>query len=661
MQLGIGLNSAHEKMGCQGRPNHLNKRSTRDDNQLPMGFEDIIRRGRGLQAAHEREREELRTQEQMKVKRAADAKYAAEFAAQRELEENTQSEAEFKKTILDNMTTAFKARLEVELRAELREKIVEDYKKTASEVKTHLRAETKLQLTEELEPLVKAELGAKHATEIKERLMEELEPVVMAELRKKCETGIKVQLKEELQAEVKTEFEKNYKDEVKKQMSTDLEPLVRAELRQKYTDIVKAELRQELTREVAREVTVSTHRQDQAQNSIDLTDEEAGDPYEQPFAGPVSSHKSTHSSRNDEHPFETAPVSSRYPTYHAGSEEEPFESAPVSSGNSAHGRHSGEHLIRTGAAASRKKRPFPDPDDDDGDYTYVHDMTSKRRRDNAYEQPLKTGPMYSPYSPYYQRPDGQAIETGPSSSHNSTCDQNSDEHAFETGLSATSRLLKHHLPDDKGEYGYLPGHSPKKSRANNYESLSSEASFSEEERNSIGYEEDRQLEEDHSSLEGGEGDFQVGPEYEEDHYYAHDGQYVQQIVRQSGAMAESWSSSERSDDEGAYEEGVDAVGSFEDGSDGEGRRFDQEDLRTKGNSQADAIDLLDSDDEEANVEDEDAYEDAYEDANGEDEDGNGEDEDGDDTLVEQAGFTAVNKDLFYKTPKDEPLFVDDDE
>lgn len=198
------------------RPNVANARnvlmpSTSSHDAKSCGYQSIIDKGRQARANDERLR-----YEQQKAKKEADslkatkARLAADEAARRLAEQSRLSIDEYKGKLLDEITNNVKAKIEIECRVEIREKVYRNYEKIASAYERQIRDETKSRLVEELEPVVMAQLAAEYEMEIKQQLIDELEPVVKAELSANYETEIKDQLKVSLESTVIGDLRKKY-------------------------------------------------------------------------------------------------------------------------------------------------------------------------------------------------------------------------------------------------------------------------------------------------------------------------------------------------------------------------------------------------------------------------------------------------------------------
>ena len=200
-------------------------------------FQAIIEKGRQAKAQVEFDQYEARkARRETEIKNAARIRHAEAEANRRRAEESKLSIDDHKGRLLDEMTKNIKALLEDKHREEIRAKVYEDEERIASAYEQDVKDQTKARLVRELEPVVKAELGAEFELEIKQQLAIELISVVKAELRAKHEAEVKQQLAEELHSGVKAELRSKYEEEIKNQVIVSFHPAVAHE--QKSTQTV---------------------------------------------------------------------------------------------------------------------------------------------------------------------------------------------------------------------------------------------------------------------------------------------------------------------------------------------------------------------------------------------------------------------------------------
>ena len=243
-----------------------------------MTYEDLIQKGRQAQVDLERSKyEQKKAKAVSDIKKAAQVRFAEEKLLRRREEDSSVSIGDYKTRLFEEMTTNIRARLENETRAEMRNAIHRSYEKNATDLKEQLQAETKLQLVQELEPVVKAELAAQFGAEVFDQVKDEtnaqltkdLIPRVKIDLRAELETEVKAQLVTELRDGVRAELTKKYEDDVRKQLMKDLEPMVKKDLRVKCTESVCAELRYE---NIARFPDTGMDAQDKEEDRIGIRD-----------------------------------------------------------------------------------------------------------------------------------------------------------------------------------------------------------------------------------------------------------------------------------------------------------------------------------------------------------------------------------------------------
>ena len=213
------------------------------DRKAYAPFQAIIEKGKQAKAQDEHDQYEARkAKRDLDIKNAARIRHAEAEANRRRAEESKVSIDDHKGKLLYEMTKNIKAILENQYREEIRDKVYEDEDKIVSSYERDIKDQTKARLVRELEPVVKAKLGAEFEREVKQQLAEELALVVKAELRAACETEVKQQLVKELEPKVKAELYAKYETDVKQQLNEELRSGVEAELRAKYEEEIKNQL-----------------------------------------------------------------------------------------------------------------------------------------------------------------------------------------------------------------------------------------------------------------------------------------------------------------------------------------------------------------------------------------------------------------------------------
>jgi len=194
-------------------------------------FQDLIRKGRKAQADDKRTVYETKKAKQEADRAKATRARLATDTAVRSLALESRSYIDTcKRKLVDDMEKNLKALLESEFRAEIREKVYEDEKKISATYEREIKDSTRLQLENDLEPVIVAELSAKHEEEVKEMLRAELEGEVKEELRARYKVQFEEELRVELEDTVRKELQDIYRDEVRSELKRELSPSVRAEL-----------------------------------------------------------------------------------------------------------------------------------------------------------------------------------------------------------------------------------------------------------------------------------------------------------------------------------------------------------------------------------------------------------------------------------------------
>ncbi len=194
-------------------------------------FQDLIKKGRKAQADDERTvYETKKAKEEAGRAKATRARLATDNAV-RNLALDSRSDIDTcKGKLIDDMEKNLRAVLESEIRAEIREKVYEDEKKISATYEREIKDSTRLQLENDLEPVIVAELSAKLEEEVKETLRAELESEVKEELRARYKAEVEEDLRDALEDAVRKELQDLYRDEVRSELKVELSPSIRAEL-----------------------------------------------------------------------------------------------------------------------------------------------------------------------------------------------------------------------------------------------------------------------------------------------------------------------------------------------------------------------------------------------------------------------------------------------
>jgi hypothetical protein len=194
-------------------------------------FQDLIKKGRKAQADDERTGYETKKAKQEADRAKATRARLATDSAVRTLALDSRQEIDTcKGKLIDNMEMNLRALLEVEIRAEIREKVYKDAKKISAAHEREIKDSIKLQLEQDLEPVIMTELSAKHEETVKETLRVELQDEVKEELRVRYKADFEEDLRNELEDTVRKELKDMFRDEVRNELKRELSPSVRAEL-----------------------------------------------------------------------------------------------------------------------------------------------------------------------------------------------------------------------------------------------------------------------------------------------------------------------------------------------------------------------------------------------------------------------------------------------
>lgn len=194
-------------------------------------FQDLIKKGRKAQADDERTGYETKKAKQEADRAKATRARLATDSAVRTLALDSRQEIDTcKGKLIDKMEMNLRALLEVEVRAEIREKVYKDEKKISAAYEREIKDSIKLQLEQDLEPVIMTELSVKHEETVKETLRAELQDEVKQELRVRYKADFEEDLRRELEDTVRKELKDMFRDEVRNELKRELSPSVRAEL-----------------------------------------------------------------------------------------------------------------------------------------------------------------------------------------------------------------------------------------------------------------------------------------------------------------------------------------------------------------------------------------------------------------------------------------------
>lgn len=290
-----------------------------------------------------------------------------ESAYEREIKDITKSR------LIAELEPVVKATLGVEFEAEIRQQLKNELDtEVRAELSAEYESEVREQLREEIEPVVKATLAVEYQSEVREQLRKELSSDVEAELNVKYESEVRAQLRDELRPKVKAVLSAEYESELRQRLWDELESKVRGELRDILHDQVKDDLREELTKDVweklecdlAPEVVESLQSNMRRQDALYNT----GDADDQPPLYPNVNHQ-----RDDN--YDSNSIQEAKPQSDHEEGEATFATAPEQDADglfccdlpAQYVSADGSNMSSLGSGSNKRKGPFDDEDSDTAD------------------------------------------------------------------------------------------------------------------------------------------------------------------------------------------------------------------------------------------------------------------------------------------------------
>jgi len=161
-------------------------------------------------------------------------------------------------------------RVMTQMRKELREKAMQDAGAYSIEFKKHAEEVVKVQLLDVLQPVVQSELETKLAPKVHQGLVNELRPLVVQQLRQQLEDEIRV----------------SHWDEAHAKLASDIAA--------QETEKIKADLRQQLTPAVVAEIKAERDAQQTASANVDQPETTSEDPKDAATTATTAAPKDTH-------------------------------------------------------------------------------------------------------------------------------------------------------------------------------------------------------------------------------------------------------------------------------------------------------------------------------------------------------------------------------
>lgn len=194
-------------------------------------FQDLIQKGRQARADDERNIYETKKAKlEADRAKAARARLAVDNAVHNLALESRSDIDKSKGKLIEDMEKNLRALIEAEFRADIRERVYEDEQKIRALHEREIKDSTRMRLEADLEPVIVAELQAKHEEDIRHALKAELKAEVKEELRAECKIDFGDELRDELEGAVRKELEDLYREEVRSELKRELSSSVREEL-----------------------------------------------------------------------------------------------------------------------------------------------------------------------------------------------------------------------------------------------------------------------------------------------------------------------------------------------------------------------------------------------------------------------------------------------
>ena len=240
--------------------NHIDGFQALNQSGTSASYFDTLQKARERQAADAQSvYDAKKAKSQARQHKMIELRQIAYAKAEKEAQESRDDINRSYSKILSELEQNFKKTYGMFLMDEVRANVTSDANQLRTSLENEIKEDVRAQLVDDLEPVVKAQLKAQHATEIKRTLQQEMVPEVRedltAQLIKDLETVVKAQLRAEYTPEVRQKLRGDLSGDVAIQLRNEMKDDVQNHLREEMYHEIEAELKAELSGQVRVAVT----------------------------------------------------------------------------------------------------------------------------------------------------------------------------------------------------------------------------------------------------------------------------------------------------------------------------------------------------------------------------------------------------------------------